>query len=81
MKIRYGRSLGLAVLLAVGACSPGPQTTGATDYDMIQDYFAAHSNTKVEQRAQRCNPSVRERINVMNRQLKTAAGPSTRRRP
>ena len=50
------------------------QTTGATDYDMIQDYFAVNSNTKVEQRAQKCNPSVRERINVMNRQLKTAAG-------
>jgi len=29
MKVRHGRSLGLAVLLAVGACSPGPQATDA----------------------------------------------------
>ena len=27
------------------------QTTGATDYDMIREHFAAHSNMKVEYRA------------------------------
>ena len=30
MKSRYGRSLGLAVLLVVGACSSGPQATDIT---------------------------------------------------
>ena len=50
------------------------QTTGATDYDMIREYFAVHSNMKVEYRVPKSNPSVRERINLMNRQLRSAAG-------
>jgi hypothetical protein len=50
------------------------QTTGATDYDMIRDHFAAHSNMQVDYRAPKSNPSVRERINLTNRQLRTAAG-------
>jgi hypothetical protein len=50
------------------------QTGGATDYDMIRDHFAAHSSMKVDYRAPKSNPSVRERINLTNRQLKTASG-------
>jgi hypothetical protein len=50
------------------------QTGGATDYDMIREHFAAHSSMKVDYRAPKSNPSVRERINLTNRQLKTASG-------
>jgi hypothetical protein len=50
------------------------QTTGSTDYDMIKEHFATYSNVKVEYRAPRSNPSVKERINLTNRQLKSAAG-------
>jgi hypothetical protein len=50
------------------------QTSGTTDYDMVQDHFAVHSSMKVEHRAPYSNPSVRERINLVNRQLKSAAG-------
>ena len=50
------------------------QTTGATDYDMIREHFAAHSNVAVEYRVPKANPSVRERINLTNRQLKSASG-------
>ena len=50
------------------------QTTGATDYDMIRDHFAAHSSIEGGVPGPKSNPSVRERINLMNRQLKTAAG-------
>ena len=50
------------------------QTSGVTDYDMIRDYFAVHANMKVEYRVPKANPSVRERINLTNRELKTAAG-------
>jgi len=50
------------------------QTTGSTDYDMIRDHFAVHGGIKVEYRASRSNPSVRDRINLTNRQLKSAAG-------
>jgi hypothetical protein len=41
---------------------------------MIREHFAAHSSMKVDYRAPKSNPSVRERINLTNRQLKTAAG-------
>ncbi len=50
------------------------QTTGATDYDMIREHFAAQSGIKVDYRVPKANPSVRERINLTNRQLKSAAG-------
>jgi len=50
------------------------QTSGVTDYDMIRDYFAVHANVKVKYRAPRSNPSVRERINLTNRELKSASG-------
>ena len=50
------------------------QTSGVTDYDMIRDYFAANANVKVEYRAPHSNPSVRERINLTNRELKSASG-------
>src|ERR1017187_7104917 len=50
------------------------QTSGGTDYDMIRDHFAVHANMKVEYRVPKANPSVRERINLTNRELKTAAG-------
>jgi len=62
------------VLVYGDASGHQQQTTGATDYDMIKDHFAAHSSVKVEYRAPKANPSVRERINLTNRQLKSAAG-------
>jgi hypothetical protein len=62
------------VLVCGDASGYQQQTGGATDYDMIRDHFAAHSSMKVDYRAPKSNPSVRERINLTNRQLKTAAG-------
>jgi len=62
------------VLIFGDASGHQQQTGGATDYDMIRDHFAAHSNMKVDYRAPKSNPSVRERINLTNRQLKTASG-------
>jgi hypothetical protein len=50
------------------------QTTGVTDYEMIQEYFAVHTSMPVEYKVPRANPSVRERINLTNRQLRSAAG-------
>ena len=50
------------------------QTTGATDYDMVREHFAAHSSMKVDYRVPKSNPSVRERVNLMNRQLKIGGG-------
>jgi hypothetical protein len=62
------------VLVFGDASGHHEQTTGSTDYDMIRDYFAVHANTTVEYRAPRSNPSVRERLNLTNRQLRSAAG-------
>ena len=50
------------------------QTTGASDYDMVKDYFSAHSTLPVEVKVPKSNPSVRERINLTNATLRSAAG-------
>jgi hypothetical protein len=71
--MRYPRH-NAEVLIYGDASGHQQQTTGATDYDMIKDHFAVHASMKVEYRAPKSNPSVRERINLTNRQLKSAAG-------
>jgi hypothetical protein len=50
------------------------QTTGATDYEMIREYFQAHSGITLYYRVPRANPSVRERINLTNAKLRSASG-------
>lgn len=50
------------------------QTTGASDYEMIKEYFETHSNTRVTYRVPRSNPIVRERINLTNKTLRSASG-------
>jgi hypothetical protein len=50
------------------------QTTGASDYDVIREYFAAQSNLEVRFKIARANPSVRERINLTNSKLCSASG-------
>jgi hypothetical protein len=65
---------GAGVWIYGDAAGNQQQTTGATDYDMIREHFEAQSGIKVDYRVPRANPSVRERINLTNRQLKSAAG-------
>jgi hypothetical protein len=50
------------------------QTTGASDYEMIRQYFLAHSGMKLQYHVPRANPSVRERVNLTNAKLRSAAG-------
>ena len=50
------------------------QTTGASDFEMVREYFGVHSNTRVEYRVPKANPPVRERVNTVNRQFHSAAG-------
>jgi hypothetical protein len=50
------------------------QTTGTSDYATIQEYFQIHSNMPVKYRAPKSNPSVRDRINLTNSRLRSAAG-------
>jgi hypothetical protein len=50
------------------------QTTGLSDFQMVRDYFAVHTTTEVRYRIPKANPSVRDRVNLVNRTLLTAAG-------
>ena len=50
------------------------QTTGSSDYKMIRDYFQIYTSAPVQYRAPKANPSVRERINLTNAKLRSAAG-------
>ena len=50
------------------------QTTGASDFELVREYFMVHSTTPVEYRVPRANPPVRERVNTVNRQFLSAAG-------
>jgi hypothetical protein len=49
------------------------QTTGASDYQIVRDYFRLHSAVPVNYRAPRANPAVRDRVNLVNSKLRSAA--------
>jgi hypothetical protein len=53
------------------------QTTGSSDYSIIKDHFRINSSSAVHYNVPRANPSVRERINLMNSKLKSASGTIT----
>jgi phage terminase large subunit len=50
------------------------QTTGSSDYQIIREYFQIHASTPAQYRVPKANPSVRERINLTNSKLRSAAG-------
>src|SRR5436305_10406792 len=41
---------------------------------MIREYFSIYSTTDVQYRVPKANPSVRERVNLVNRKLRAASG-------
>lgn len=50
------------------------QTTGASDYQIVREYFRGQRYRDVSYRVPKANPSVRERIMLTNSKLRTAAG-------
>lgn len=50
------------------------QTTGTSDYQIIRDYFRSQYGTQVTYKVPKANPSVRERIMLVNAKLRSAAG-------
>lgn len=52
------------------------QTSGTSDYKMVRDYLARTGYRRVEFRVPTVNPSVRERVALMNAKLRSAAGDS-----
>jgi len=50
------------------------QTAGSSDYQVIRDHFSRQSTFQMSYRVPRSNPSVRDRIGLMNTKLCDAAG-------
>jgi len=50
------------------------QTTGASDYQIVRDYFRSNYGGRIEYKVPKANPNVRDRITLTNSKLKTAAG-------
>jgi hypothetical protein len=50
------------------------QTAGASDEELIRSFFARREEGSVEVRIPSCNPSVRERVNLVNSRLRAANG-------
>jgi hypothetical protein len=61
------------VLVYGDASGYAQQTTGASDFELVREYFMVNSKTPVEYRVPKANPPVRERVNAVNRQFVNAA--------
>jgi hypothetical protein len=48
------------------------QTTGVSDYTMVRDFLQRHDYKNAQFKVPPSNPSVRERVALMNTQLKAA---------
>jgi len=62
------------ILIFGDASGYARQTTGYTDYEVIEEYFKANSNLLVTFLVGKSNPPVKDRINFTNRQLRNASG-------
>lgn len=70
---RYGRHR-MPVEIHGDASGYQQRTTGNSDYDIVKEYLEAHTTLKVEYMAARSNPSVRDRVILVNRLLRSASG-------
>jgi hypothetical protein len=50
------------------------QTTGSSDYEVVRDTLMARCTTRVTYKVPYSNPSVRDRINIVNAKLRSASG-------
>lgn len=50
------------------------RTSGATDYQIIREYFARTPYRRIEYRVPKANPAVRERVLTVNSKLRNASG-------
>jgi hypothetical protein len=62
------------VLIYGDASGAAQQTSGMSDHEMVKEHLAIHSSLKADYRIPKANPSVRNRINLMNTKLKSARG-------
>lgn len=73
---RYPRHPG-GVIVYGDASGYHEQTTGASDYGIVREFLRTHGYGAVDYRVPRANPNVRERINLVNSRLRSAAGAVT----
>jgi PBSX family phage terminase large subunit len=69
----FGRHLA-GVIVYGDASGNSAQTTGASDFQIIREFFRANGNTSVQYRVPRANPPVRDRVSLMNAKLRPASG-------
>jgi len=62
------------VVIYGDASGNSQQTTGTSDYQIVRDYFRLHYSAKVSYKVPKANPSVRERIMLVNAKLRSATG-------
>ncbi len=69
---RYGNHAGDIVVYG-DASGRNQQTTGNSDYEIIAEFFRSE-RINVEYRVPRANPSVRDRVTLVNAKLRSATG-------
>jgi len=62
------------VVICGDASGFAQQTSGLSDYDMVQEEFMQESIVKISLKVPKSNPNVRDRIRLMNMKLKSANG-------
>jgi phage terminase large subunit len=67
-----GHSTG--VIIYGDAAGNHQQTSGTSDYRMVREHFAAYYSSTATYRVPKANPSVRDRVQLMNSKFRNAAG-------
>lgn len=70
---RYPRHSG-GVVVYGDASGARQQTTGSSDYQIIQEYFRHVGYERFEYKVPKANPPVRERVTLVNAKLRSACG-------
>jgi hypothetical protein len=75
--VRFHETFGThaaGIVVSGDASGNNAQTTGSSDYEIIREFFRVNGRVPIEFRVPKANPHVRERVNLMNAKLKSAAG-------
>ncbi|MGC9945691.1 MAG: terminase family protein [Bryobacteraceae bacterium] len=65
---------GSGVVIYGDASGNSQHSTGASDYQIVREYFRMSYGARLEYKVPKTNPSVRERIMLTNAKLRTASG-------
>jgi hypothetical protein len=65
---------GSGVVIYGDASGNSQHTTGASDYQIVREYFRMNYGARVTYKVPKANPSVRDRITLTNAKLRSASG-------